>query len=115
MTAYIANHEKKNRLFAKRERELLHAIKHEFSNARLEAAAERLRAAKLAVFKCRFTMNSVRQPHAFSPQQLATCDQRIRLWLAMSTEEIINRYRGGTDAGEKELRVAAASFTFLIP
>lgn len=30
MTSYVANHEKKNRIFAKRERELIHSIKHTF-------------------------------------------------------------------------------------
>lgn len=93
MTAYIANHEKKNRIFAKRERELRHAIRHNFAPEKLVVAAEKLRAAKIGVFKCRFTKHSENQPHSFSPQEMAEHDRDLQSWLSRSTEEIINLYR----------------------
>ena len=40
MTAYLANHQKKKRLLAKRERELLHALGNDLSDARIIKAAE---------------------------------------------------------------------------
>jgi hypothetical protein len=40
MTAYLANHEKKKRIVAKRERELVHATKHWFAAEKLLLAAE---------------------------------------------------------------------------
>jgi hypothetical protein len=93
MTAYIANHEKKNRIFAKRERELRHAIKHGFPPEKLMVAAERVRAAKIAVFKCRFSKDSENQPHNFSPEEIAVHDRQVQLWLARSADEIIEVYR----------------------
>jgi hypothetical protein len=93
MTAYIANHEKKNRIFAKRERELCHAIKHSFPEERLLVAAEKLRSAKVAVFKCRFTKNSENQPYQFAPEEMAAHDRQVQLWLSYSANEIVNLYR----------------------
>jgi hypothetical protein len=98
VTAYIANHEKKFRIFAKRERELLHAIKHDYSVEKIVIAAEKLRFAKLGVFKCRFSMNSPRQPHEFNATEVATHNQQVHRWLSMSAEEIVDLYRGGASA-----------------
>ena len=94
MTAYIANHEKKNRLFSKRERELMHAIKNGFAEKTLVIAAEKVRSAKMSVFKCQFAKSTVHQAHKFSPEEMATKNKRIQRWLAMSTTDIINEYRG---------------------
>jgi hypothetical protein len=93
MTAYIANHEKKNRIFAKRERVLVHAIKNGYSTEKIAIAAEKLRGAKMAVFKCRFARSTVRQPHTFAPEELAFHDGQVQQWLSISTAEIIERYR----------------------
>lgn len=93
MTSYLANHQKKQRIFAKRERELLHAIKHTFSQEKLLLAAEKLRAAKIGVFKCRFSANNANQPHNFSAEQMAERNEQVRQWLEMSSEEIVNMYR----------------------
>jgi hypothetical protein len=93
MTAYIANHEKKRRIFAKREREMRHAIKHVAPAEKLRVAAEKLRAAKIGVFKCRYTMNSENQPHDFSPEEAAVHDDEVRRWMSMSAEEIVEMYR----------------------
>jgi len=96
MTAYVANHEKKNRIFAKRERELVHAIKHNHPPEKLTKAAEKLRAAKIAVFKCRFTKNSENQPHNFAPEEMAVHDRQLQLWLSYSADEIVNIFRPGS-------------------
>jgi hypothetical protein len=93
MTAYVANHEKKNRQFAKRERELIHAIRNGFSCTKIGVAAENVRKAKFAVFKCRFAKSTVRQPHTFSPEEMAANDEQIRKWLSMSTADIVEMYR----------------------
>lgn len=93
MTAYIAHHEKKNRIFAKREREMLHAIKHSFSDDKLALAAEKLRVAKINVFKCRFSKDSAKQPHSFSAAEFAEHDKGLERWLAMTSEEIVDMYR----------------------
>src|SRR5262245_57577266 len=69
MTCYVANHQKKIGIFHKRERALVHAIKHQLADDKIAVAAERVRQAKLSVFKCRFTKNSERQPYSFSAQK----------------------------------------------
>jgi len=49
MTCYVAKHQKASRLFKKREIELLHAIRRDFSFGKLVKAAEKLREARLKV------------------------------------------------------------------
>jgi len=93
MTAYIASHEKKNRIFAKREREMLHAIKHGFPAEKLALAAEKLRVAKINVFKCRFSQDSAKQPHNFSAAEIAEHDKGLQRWLSMTSDEIVDLYR----------------------
>jgi hypothetical protein len=93
MTAYIVNHQKKNRIFAERERELRHAIKHEAPQRKLIAAAEKLRTAKVAVFKCRFNRNGSRPPHAISLEEMAATNSTLRSWLTRSADEIVAIYR----------------------
>jgi uncharacterized protein YecE (DUF72 family) len=93
MPAYIANHEKKNRIFAKRERELIHAVKNDLPSKEVSSRAESVREAKMSVFKCRFAKSTSLQPHAFSPEELAAVDEEVRKWWSMSTAEIIEMYR----------------------
>lgn len=93
MTAYIANYEKKNRIFAQREQQLRHAIKHNFPTEKLLVAAEKLRAAKVAVYKCRFAKNSSSQPHNFNAEEMAKHDARLQRWLSMTAAEIVDTYR----------------------
>jgi hypothetical protein len=93
MPAYIANHEKKNRIFAKRERELIHAIKNGFPGERISIAAEKVREAKMSVFKCLFAKSTSRQPHTFSPEELASTNGQVQKWLLMTTADIIELYR----------------------
>jgi hypothetical protein len=93
MTRYLANHQKKNRIFAKRERELVHAIKNGLPAKELAKRAGRARDAKISVFKCRFAKSTELQPHAFSIEDLAKKDEQVRKWLTASTSEIVEMYR----------------------
>ena len=92
MTAYIATHRKKGRIFRKREEELRHAIKHGSSVDKLHRAAERLREAKFAVFKSKFSERSVLPASQFSLEDVAEQDPSVARWVAMSLEEIIAQY-----------------------
>ena len=95
MTAYVANHEKKKRIFKKRETELVHLFKVAASDDKLFIAAERVREAKIGVFKCRFVRNNAHQPHKFSAEKQAANNTQIEKWLSMTTDEIIDAYRSG--------------------
>ena len=88
MTAYIANHQKKKRIFQKREQELRHAISHSYSQAKVAKAAEKLREAKLGVLKSEFSKNSVLPASNYVPGEEA------ERWATLSVEDIISQYRG---------------------
>ena len=92
MAGYIPHYQKKNRIAAKRERELVHAIRNEFSSVKLDQAAERLREAKLAAAKSRWAASTSAQSHDFDPAHLAKKDKSIARWLNSSTEEIVEIY-----------------------
>ena len=87
MTCYIANHEKVQRLFAKRERELRHAIHHTSDEAKIVRAAERLREARLKIFKSEFSRRSVLPARYWEP------DEAARGWQDRPVEEIVEEYR----------------------
>lgn len=87
MTAYVANHQKKKNLLHKREQELKHALSHAIDDSKLERAAEKVREAKLAVFKALFSQSSVLPPHSYEES-----DEAIK-WLNMPVSEIIRLYR----------------------
>lgn len=87
MPSYLANHQKTRRVFRKREKQLEHAIRHDFSRDRIVKAAERLREARLKVFKSDFAKSSVRQATTWQPNEEA------KRWQAMPVDEIIERYR----------------------
>lgn len=90
MTAY--SYEEKRRLFAKRERQLRHAIKHGFPEEKVRAVAEKLRAARLGIFKCQFTLKITSEAYNFSAEAMAKRNKGIRRWLSMSVEEIVKSY-----------------------
>ena len=92
MAGIIPHHDQKNRIFAKRERALIHAIKNELSREKVAAAAERLREAKMAVFKCRFALYTTREPHTFSAEEMAVSNKQVRKWISMRTTDIIEMY-----------------------
>jgi len=93
MTAYVANHEKKNRLFAKRVRELVHSLKNNYSSEKVSIAAEKVRDAKMAAFKCVFAKSTVHHQHTFSPEIMAASDPEIQKWISLSTADIVEMYR----------------------
>ena len=71
MTAYLVNHQKKNKIFKKREIELNHAIKNNFSYEKLVKAAKKLREAKLNVYKSEFSKNTTLPAHRYEPNEKA--------------------------------------------
>jgi len=87
MTAYVANHQKKKRIFEKREQELRHLIKHGSSYEKIAKAAEKLRAARLAIFKSEYSRLSILPAHTYEPGVEA------RQWEIISTDEIVEKYR----------------------
>jgi hypothetical protein len=101
MTAY--SYEEKKRLFAKRLRELRHAIKRGFSEEKLRAAAERLRAARLGMFKCQFTLKITSEPYNFSAEAMAKRHKGIRRWLSMSADEIVKSYETLAEKNRHEI------------
>ena len=87
MTVYVANHQKKLRILQKREQELAHAIKHDYSDEKLEKAVEKVSAAKLNVFKALFAKNSTLPPHSYTPNKEA------QKWQSMTVAEILEKHR----------------------
>jgi len=87
MTCYVANHQKASRLFKKREIELLHAIRRDFSCGKRVKAAEKLREARLKVFKSDFSRDSVKPASSWVP------DEEAKKWQDMPVEKIIDQYR----------------------
>jgi hypothetical protein len=93
MAGIVPDHQGKNRIFAKRKRELLHAIRHDHPCEKLVKLAEKLRVAKIAVFKCRFALKSRLEPHEFDPHEEAAHDKQIQRWLSMTPDEIVDMHR----------------------
>ena len=87
MTAYIANHQKKINLFHKREDALRHLIRHGYSIEKIEQAAEKVREAKLGVFKAMFSKDSVLPASKYEPNDEALA------WQRKSVQEIIASYQ----------------------
>ena len=92
MTVNTINHQKKNRISTKREEELRHAIQRGSSLEKTMKAAERLRLAKYAVFKAKFSQHSVLPAHHFSIDDIAEKQPLVKKWTSMSTGEIIAEY-----------------------
>jgi hypothetical protein len=93
MAGYLPNYQKKNRIFAKREQELLHAIKHGCPPEKLLKLVEKLRAAKIAVFKSRFAEATLMEPHKFDPHDIASHNRQVQRWISMTADEIVDLYR----------------------
>ena len=84
MTAYIADHRKKKAILKKRLTGLQHAIKNSFPLEKIEKEVEKVRAAKLAIFKMEFSRDSVLPAHDYEPTTKAI------EWQNKSVEEIVN-------------------------
>ncbi len=87
MTAYVANHQKKKRILLKRENELKHALKHGFSSEKQIQIAEKLRLARLAIFKSDYSRLSILPAHTYKP------DEEALKWITMPIDEIIKIYQ----------------------
>ncbi len=98
MANYLSNHQKKNRIFAKRERELLHAIKHDCPHEKLLEIAEKLRAAKIAVFKSRFAEYT----YNVALDTMASCSKEVQQWISMAPDEIVSIYRSQANIGQPQ-------------
>ena len=85
MTAYLANHQKKVNIFKKRVQELEHALKHDFSQEKIVKAAEKVREARLKVFKARFSQYSILPASKWQPDEEAT------RWQEMDVQEIVQK------------------------
>ena len=95
MAGYLPHYQKKNRIAAKRERELIHAIRNELDSEKIDRAVERLRESKLAAEKSRWAAKTSAQSHEFEPVYLAKSNKSIAKWLNSSTQEIIDIYARG--------------------
>ena len=95
MTGYWANYQKKNRLFRLRERALRDAIRNDYGLEKVLKAAERLREAKIAVFKSRLSEKLVLPAQLFSLEDIAKKDKAVSKWISMTTEEIVAEHSKG--------------------
>jgi hypothetical protein len=87
MTAYVANYLKRKRILEKREVELVHAIRHDHSTAQLAKAAERLRDARMHVFKAKFSQDNPGLP----PSQFEPTGEALE-WIECSVDSIVAMY-----------------------
>jgi len=86
MSGYIPNHQKKKKLFEKREHELMHAIKNKYSTEKIMNAAEHVREAKLQVFKSQFAENSTLPLNKYEP------NEKAKQWQEIPLVSIIEQY-----------------------
>jgi hypothetical protein len=82
----VPDHRKVFRVFKKREAGLEHTIKNGHSREKQWKAAERLREAKLKIFKSQFDRDSV------LPASLYVPDAKAKVWEDMSVDDIIIMY-----------------------
>lgn len=87
MPAYVANHQKKKRIFEKREQKLRHLIKNGSSYEKIAKAVEKLRVARLAIFKSEYSRLSVLPAHTYEP------GEESKQWEIIPADEIVEKYR----------------------
>ena len=101
MTCYIADHRKTRCVFNKREVQLKHSIRHCFGRDKIIKAAEKLRDAKLKIFKSDFSRSSILPASSWCP------DLEAQNWQSMPVDEIIELYQrkeheGGGNRNHKQ-------------
>jgi len=94
MTNYVPDHRKKIRILEKRERELLHAIKNELGVEKITKAAERVRDAKLNVYKSKLAQ--IPPVEGRWERREAMWKKKTSEWQSVSVVEIVDRYATGT-------------------
>jgi len=87
MTAYIADHRKKKAILNKRVEGLRHAIKNGYSAGKIDKEIEKVRSAKLAIFKMEFSRDSLLPAHDYEPTVKA--DE----WREKSKDEILREFK----------------------
>jgi hypothetical protein len=93
MSSYVPDHRKKFRILEKRERELLHAINNEFGVDKIEKAAERVRDAKLNVYKSKLAQ--IPPVEGRWERREAMWKKKTLEWQSVSVVEIVDRYATG--------------------
>ena len=92
MAGYRPNYQKKLRIAAKRERELLHAIRHAYSKDKIVDVAERLRHAKLAAYKAQWAQHTSSRLENYSVAVEAEKHKHIAKSLNAPVETMIEWY-----------------------
>ena len=106
MTSYIVRKgaQKKKGILGKREAELVHHIASASPNHRLEIAAEKVRAAHLAVIKCLFHETEAVRPE--DEERFGETWQDLEMqrknWEELSSENIIAHYSLPVQQGTKK-------------
>jgi hypothetical protein len=87
MANYISGKQKKIKTFKKRERELIHAIKNEYSNEKLIKAVKKLREAKIQAIRAQSS------PANLSVDESSEFKNRlVNKWELYTDDEIIKLY-----------------------
>jgi hypothetical protein len=91
MPCYIANHQKKRRILARRESDLLRAFQRGESEEKVKRAAEEIRAARVRVLNVeRSRIRPCDGPHA---ARFEIIDNQIQECLSMPVDATIREYR----------------------
>ncbi len=93
MAGIVPHFQGKNRTFRKKERELSHAIKHNYSGEKLALVAEELRQAKLKSIKAKLDQKYGGPSHKITIDMMANTNKGAKKWVSLSTGEIIEIYR----------------------
>lgn len=96
MANYLAWHGKKRQRLKKRENRFESLLQTEKDPSKLAKAADEIRAAHVRVLKSRLAELSPSEKNAIAMENL---NREIALWLALPTQEIIERYRTGRRGG----------------
>ena len=90
MANYVANHQKKHRVLARRESDLVRALRRGESEEKVKSAAEEVRAAHVRVLNMkRSLVPPCDGPHA---AQLDAIDEEIRECLATPVDAIVQQF-----------------------
>ena len=93
MAGIVPHYQGKNRIFRKKERELTHAIKHNYSGEKLVVVAEELRKAKLKSIKAKLDQKYAGPTYKITIDTMAKTDKGAKKWVSLSPDEIIEIYR----------------------
>jgi hypothetical protein len=87
---------RKKEILDKRVEELVHAVKHDYDPDKIEAAAEKVRYAKLKLCKGTIEGGRVFRAEDEDPGFAANAKREIEEWEQMPVSEIIARVAGGS-------------------